>query len=61
MKTDVIIRFIAGLWLAYLGVELGKSLELREICYEAEKKGRGLIIYKDIHGEKHRAMIEAYK
>lgn len=61
MKVDVIVRTIAGLWLTYLGTELGKALELRKICYEAEKKGRGRITYTDIYGEDHHAIVEAYK
>ena len=61
MNKEAIIRFIAGLYLAYLGVELGKSLELRKLCYDAEKFGRGKITYTDIHGKDHNALVEAYK
>lgn len=59
MNKEVIFRLICGIMLVIEGAELGRNLELRHIVYSAEKEGKGRIIYTDIHGKDHRAVVEA--
>ena len=59
--NSTVFRLIMGTLLVVEGISLGKTLQIRKFCYDAEKYGHGIITYTDIHGEDHHAVIEAYK
>ena len=61
MNKAVIFRLILGMMLVAEGMELGKTLYIRKMCYAVEQYGRGIVTYTDIHGKDHHAIIEADK